>query len=162
MKLIKPNLFRIVYPNQIMNRSFEEYFYDTYLLALFREFHLSIPERKCYIHSIHASQPKCMKHAKLLYYQGCQESNLFTGTNQSLDFYNRCNDLSRESLTTYIQQSELKLSNYINPKECIILKCPKKCKYEVITKMGTKMHIHFRWKEVNSLSYPVIQMQECL
>jgi hypothetical protein len=173
-------------PSQYLSSSFEEYYYDNYLITLLQEFVLPIPERELYLKSIHNNKPKCMEEAQLLYYQGCKQSSKFTGTEQAINFYQRCNDSSRECIKNFINLTELnseKLTQYLiasQDKKNYILyknnefhietsnsddytivsysKNAERSRYEAVTKSGKTIHILLRWKNGNGIAYPAFQI----
>jgi len=103
-------------PSQYLSQSFEEYYYDNYLVTLLKQFELEDPERNIYLKSVHNNKPKCMESAQLLYYQGCKQSSKYTGEEQAIKFYQSCNDTSRECIKNFINNTELnidKLNQYL-------------------------------------------------
>jgi hypothetical protein len=173
-------------PSQYLSRAFEEYYYDNYLITLLQEFVLPIPDRELYLKSIHNNKPKCMEEAQLLYYQGCKQSSKFTGTEQAINFYQRCNESSRECIKNFINLTELdseKLTQYLiasQDKKNYILyknnefhietsnsddytivsysKNAERSRYEAVTKNGKTIHILLRWKNGNGIAYPAFQI----
>jgi len=173
-------------PSKYLNNPFEEYYYDNYLVSLLQEFGLSIPSREIYLKSIHNNQPKCMEEAQLLYYQGCKQSSKFTGNDQAIKFYQKCNDSSRECIKNFINVTELdiqKLNEYLfssqnkkkyllykngefhiqisNSDDYTIVSCLKnaeRSRYEGVTKSGKSINILLRWKNGNGIAYPAFQI----
>jgi len=173
-------------PSQYLSQPFEEYYYDNYLVPLLKEFDLDIPERNLYLKSVHNNKPKCMEIAQLFYYQGCKQSSKYTGSEQAIKFYQRCNDVSRECIKNFINNTELNIDklnqylmnsqdkkNYIlykngefyiqtsNNDDYTIVSCsknPEKSRYEAETKTNKKIHILLRWKNGNGIAYPAFQI----
>jgi len=173
-------------PSQYLGNPFEEYYYDNYLVSLLQEFGLPIPERELYLKSIHNNKPKCMEEAQLLYYQGCKQSSKFTDTEQAINFYQKCNESSRECIKNFINVTELdaeKLTQYLitsqdkknyllyknnefhiqssNSDDYTIVSYTKnaeRSRYEAVTKNGKTIHILLRWKNGNGIAYPAFQI----
>lgn len=173
-------------PSQYLSKSFEEYYYDNYLIKLLQHNGIIVPERDDYLKSIHNNKPKCMETAQLLYYQGCKQSSKYTGTEQAINFYQSCNDYSRECIKNFITITDLdidKLTQYLiksqnkknyllykngefniqisNNDDFIIDSCsknPEKYRYEVVTKTNKKINILLRWKNGNGIAYPAFQI----
>lgn len=173
-------------PSQYLSQPFEEYYYDNYLIPLLQDSGLDVPERNLYLKSVHNNKPKCMEAAQLLYYQGCKQSSKYTGTEQAINFYKRCNDNSRECIQKFISETDLdieKLTQYligsqdnknyllyknkefyvqtVNCDDYIIVsysKNPEKSRYEATTKTGKKITILLRWKNGNGIAYPAFQI----
>jgi hypothetical protein len=173
-------------PSQYLSFSFEEYYYDSYLVPLLQKFGLDVPERNLYLKSIHTNKPLCISDAQLLYYQGCKQSSKFNGTEKATTFYNSCNETSRECIKKFVANTDLdivKLTKYLvesqdqktyllykNGKFNIQLsnnddymiesytKNPEKFRYEAITKTNKKINILLRWKNGNGIAYPAFQI----
>lgn len=173
-------------PSQYLSQSFEEYYYDNYLIKLLQDNSLDIPERSLYLKSIHNNKPKCMEASQLLYYQGCQQSSKYTGTEEAIKFYENSNNISKECIKKFISETELladKLTEYLltsqdkknyllykndefniqtsNKDDYIIESCiknPDKSRYEAITKTNKKINILLRWKNGNGIAYPAFQI----
>lgn len=173
-------------PSQYLSASFEEYYYDNYLVNLLQKFGLDVPDRALYLKTIHGDKPVCMAAAQLLYYQGCKQSSKYTGTEQALAFYTSCIETSRECITNFISITDLnieKLTQYLmesqdkknyllykngefniqssNTDDYIIVsytKNPEKSRYDAITKTNKKIKILLRWKNGNGIAYPAFQI----
>jgi hypothetical protein len=174
-------------PSQYLSQPFEDYYYDNYLIYLLPQFGLEIPDRTLYLNTIHSNCPKCMEPAQILYYQGSRQSSKYDIDNErAKKIYQRCNEASRECLTTFINVTNLdidKLSKYLlksqenknyllykngefkiqtaNNKDFIISsysKNGKKSRYEGITNTGKKINILLRWKNGNGIAYPAFQI----
>jgi hypothetical protein len=173
-------------PSQYLSRSFEDYYYDNYLVPLLQQFGLDIPERNLYVKSIHNNKPKCMEASQLLYYQGCKQSSKYNDTEEAIKFYQACNDSSRECIKKFIETTDLdieKLNQYLsnsqesknyllyknntfhiqasNKDDYIIVsytKNPEKSRYEALTKSNKKITILLRWKNGNGIAYPAFQI----
>lgn len=173
-------------PSQYMSTSFEEYYYDTYLVNLLKKFGFDAPERSLYLKTIHNNAPECMTTTQLLYYQGCKSSSKYTGTSESLAFYNNCKKISKECISNFISSSELNLdvlNQYLiesqHQKKYLLYKNgefniqtmtsddytimsysknPKKARFEAITKTNKKINILLRWKNGNGIAFPAFQI----
>jgi hypothetical protein len=173
-------------PSQYLSSSFEEYYYDNYLIPLFNTFELSVPNREIYLKTIHSNKPKCMESAQLLYYQGCKQSSKFTQDEKAYAFYEKANNASRECISQFIENTDLnivKLSHYLvesqnekiyllykndkfyvqetNSNDYIIesyIKNPEKSRYDALTKSQKKINILLRWKNGNGIAYPAFQI----
>jgi hypothetical protein len=173
-------------PSQYMSASFEEYYYDNYLVNLLQKFGLDVPERTLFLKTIHGNKPACMKAAQLLYYQGCKQSSKYTDTEQAIAFYTSCIETSRECITNFIGSTELnieKLTQYLlesqdkknyllyknggfhiqtpNTDEYIIdsySRNPEKNRFDAITKTNKHIKILLRWKNGNGIAYPAFQI----
>lgn len=173
-------------PSQYLSFSFEEYYYDSYLVPLLQKFGLDVPERNLYLKSIHTNKPVCMSDAQLFYYQGCKQSSKFNGIEKATSFYTSCNEASRECIKKFVENTDLdivKLTKYLlesqdqktyllykNGKFNIQLsnnddymiesytKNPEKFRYEAITKTNKKINILLRWKNGNGIAYPAFQI----
>jgi len=173
-------------PSQYLSQPFEEYYYDNYLVNLLNNFGVTVPERNLYLKSVHNNKPKCMEEAKRLYYEGCKQSSKYTGTENAINFYQSCNEMSRKCIKKFIDETELdieKLTQYLissqdkknyllykdknfyiettNCDDYIIvsyLKNPEKSRYEATTKTGKKINILLRWKNGNGIAYPAFQI----
>lgn len=174
-------------PSQYLYDSFEEYYYDNYLVTLFNKFELEIPEKSVYLKTIHTNSPTCVQLAQLLYYQGCKQSSKYTEQEKAIAFYQEANISSKNCIKNFIENNNLnieKLSEYLSKsqKEKIYLlykdqsffiessnneddfiiesytKNPDKFRYEAITKSNKNLHILLRWKNGNGIAYPAFQI----
>ena len=173
-------------PSQYLTASFENYYYDNYLVDLLTTNGLAVPDKATYLKTIHNNKPKCMEAAQTLYYQGCKQSSKFNGTPKAIKFYERCNEISRECISKFITNTDLnieKLTQYLidsqdnknyllykngefniqvaNNDDYIIVsysKNPEKSRYEAITQTNKKIHILLRWKNGNGIAYPAFQI----
>lgn len=173
-------------PSQYLSKTFEEFYYDKYLVPLLQEFELPVPERNIYLKSIHNNKPKCMEAQQLLYYQGCKQSSKYTGEEKPCKFYQRCNDTSKECIRNFILLTDLdisKMSDYLcssqdgkkyllykngefnvqthdvnNYKIICCLKNPEKFRYEATTQTNQTINILLRWKNGNGIAYPAFQI----
>jgi hypothetical protein len=174
-------------PSQYLENSFEEYYYEKYLVPLFNKFELPIPEKENYLKTIHSNAPTCVQAAQQLYYQGCKQSSKFTGEEKAIAFYNEAIISSKDCITTFIENNDLdiiKLSEYLsktqngkiyllyrpdsffiessnNEQDFIIesyIKNPAKSRYEATTKSNKKINILLRWKNGNGIAYPAFQI----
>ena len=56
---------------------------------------------------IHSNNPECMKLFQNKYYAGCKKSSQYTKKEEDIAYYKLANELSRESIRSYIENSEL-------------------------------------------------------
>lgn len=173
-------------PSQYLSQSFEAYHYDNYLKQFLIQNNLPVPERNIYIDTVGNNIPECVKEAQQLYYQGCKQSSKYTGNEDAVNFYNNCKKMSSESITKFIDETELNieaLTQYLmasqnnkiyllyknntfyvqstNNDDYIIhsyTKNSKKNIYQAVTKTGKKMKILLRWKNGNGIAYPAFQI----
>ena len=106
-------------PSQYFNKSFEEYFYDNYLIKLCVEYGLEVPDREIYINGIHNDKPECVKDLQVLYYSGCKRSSKFTNDIDAINFYNQANRYSKEGISNFVGCAVLdvvKLEEYFKEK----------------------------------------------
>ena len=174
------------YMNNSSNTSYEEYYYDNYLQELSEMAKLKMPTKEEYLKQIHSNKPKCMKEYQELYYNGCKESSKFTNKEEDIKFYNFAKKASNESITSFINNTELNvelLSNYLHTtqqnkiymlysnKEFIlqkinmddytidsVIKNANKFRYECVSKTGKKIYILLRWKNGNGIAFPAFQI----
>lgn len=172
-------------PSQYLSQSFEDYYYDNYLVNLLQDYELQIPEKNVYLSKIHSNKPKCMENAQKKYYQGCQRSSKFTGKHNDIEFYEKCINISKECIEKFIEETDLnisKLSDYLinsqNNKIYLLYKNnkfniqsieddytivsyekqPKNFRYVATTKSGKTINILLRWKNGNGIAYPAFQI----
>ena len=172
-------------PSKYLSESFEEHHYSEYLpkIALLGGFEM--PVKEDYLKQIHSNKPKCMELFQLKYYQGCSLSSQFTGDPESIKFYLECNEISRESISTFIEKADLDiniLSDYlaesqkdkiymlyfngrfikqiVNPDDYRIKSCIRhKNTYICTTYSDKTMKVLLRWKNGNSIAYPAFQIK---
>jgi hypothetical protein len=173
-------------PSQYLSSSFEDYYYDKFLIPLFNTFELSVPDKAVYLKTIHSNKPKCMEESQLLYYQGCKQSSKFTQDENACTFYEKANTSSKICISQFIENTDLdieKLSQYLvesqnekiyllykndkfyvqytNSNDYLIesyIKNPEKSRYEALTKSQKKINILLRWKNGNGIAYPAFQI----
>jgi len=173
-------------PSQFLSQSFECYYYDNYLVKIFDEFNIPIPNKDLYINTINNNKPKCIEKAQLLYYNGCKSSKLYTGDKRALKFYETCIEKSRECIYNFIGKTDLyveKLSSYLlssqqnkmyllyknkkfyieKPKKDHYMivdyyKNPQLYSYKLVTKSGKNLKALLRWKNGNGIAFPAFQI----
>uniref|UniRef100_A0A6C0EI70 Uncharacterized protein n=1 Tax=viral metagenome TaxID=1070528 RepID=A0A6C0EI70_9ZZZZ len=173
-------------PSQYLNKSFENYYYDSYLKELSDVAKFPLPSKENYIAQIHSNNPRCLKEYQELYYKGCKSSSKYTNDDTAVKFYNFCKDISKKSIASFITQTDLdieKLSNYLyttqknkiymlysNNKFNIeyvdindykiesVTKNPSKSRYECISINKKKINVLLRWKNGNGIAFPAFQI----
>lgn len=173
-------------PSQYLSQSFEEYYYDRYLVKLFTEFGIDVPERSVYLSGIHKNRPKCVQAAQTLYYEGCKTSSKFTNSERAIAFYNACIECSKTCISQFIQETDLRtdvLSDYLvksQDKKVYLLyhqgtfrtkmvqssdyriinyiKQPKYARYQATIATGQIIIILLRWKNGNGIAFPALQI----
>lgn len=173
-------------PSQYLNSSYEEYYYDNYLPLLSTMSGIEMPSKEEYFKQIHTNKPKCMKKYQDLYYQGCSNSSKFTNNEEAIKFYNECKKLSNESITNFINNSELNselFTSYLHNSQkhkiymfyyenvftlqtvnmddyqiCSVTNNANKFRYECVSKTGKKLNILLRWKNGNGIAFPAFQI----
>ena len=183
-----PQFISPMKPSQYLESSYEEYFYNNYLIKIIKnkEYNLNLPDIKEYLKQIHSSNPKCMKNFQEKYYKGCKQSSKYSGNENDIKFYEKMKKISKESIYNFICLYDLKydkLSNYLlntqknkyymlyknnniylqtidqdNYKIKEVVKEPKHSRYIASTKSGKKLYILLRWKNGNGIAYPSFQI----
>lgn len=173
-------------PSQYMTNSYEEYYYDNYLPLLVKQVGLKIPEKQAYMKTIHSTSPIIMKAYQELYYQGCSTSSKFTKNPFHQGFYELSKKLSKESIQSFIQITDLKkeaLTDYLQKSQNgkiymlhkngnftlqrintedyeieTVEKNSKLCRYDCVSKNGKKIKVLLRWKNGNGIAFPAFQI----
>jgi len=173
-------------PSQYLEKSYEEYYYDNYLINIINEYGFLLPTKEEYLNKIHSTNPKCISKLQKKYYNGCEKSSKFTGNENDIDFYNKLKEISKKSIKDFITEYDLKIDNLssyllesqenkyymlyknsniyletINPDNYVITnykKEPELQRYTAITKTGLEMKILLRWKNGNGIAYPAFQI----
>lgn len=173
-------------PSQYLSQSFEEYYYDRYLVRLFAEFGLDVPERSVYLLDIHKNKPKCIQAAQQLYYEGCKTSGKYTNSERARAFYRACIDYSKACIAQFIQDTDLRidvLSDYlvksqdrkvyvlyhegvfrVKPVESSdyrivhYIKQPEYARYQATIATGQTIKVLLRWKNGNGIAFPAFQI----
>lgn len=183
-----PQFVSPIKPSQYLDNAYEQFYYSKYLSILADHYQFPMPEEDEYLKQIHSNAPKCMKAFQDLYYSGCEASSKFTNKFEDIEFYNLAKKLSKLSIISFIDNTELNiemLSNYlyntqkdkiymfysclskkfILPKIDIndynivsVIKNAQKFRYECITKTGKKINILLRWKNGNGIAFPAFQI----
>jgi hypothetical protein len=102
-------------PSQYLSKSFEEYHYDNYINAITNVARIGcddgeeidVPDKDEFLKQIHSTDPKCMKYFTTLYYKGCKNSSRYTGDKRAIDFYTECLNLSKNSISSFIESTDL-------------------------------------------------------
>ena len=104
-------------PSQYLSASYEEYFYDKYLMIIAAAGASAlIPNRADWLKQIHNNAPVCVKEFQDKYYAGCAKSSQFTNAADDIAFYELCKKVSTESIRAFISEHDLdivKLSQYL-------------------------------------------------
>lgn len=173
-------------PSQYLSSSFEEYYYDKYLPLLATIGNLIIPNKQTYLKEIHSTTPKCLLEFQTKYYNGCKSSSKFTGNPEDIMFYEKANQLSKISITKFIEENELNIhlltehlkktqvakhymlyKNGIFYHQCIdvgdyeLITCekqPTKYRFIASSKSGYIITILLRWKNGNGIAFPAFQI----
>lgn len=171
-------------PSQYLSSSYEEYFYDNYIIKLSEFGELDIPNKEEYLQEIHYHAPKCMVPFQNKYYKGCLTSSQFTNEEKDILFYKKANNMSKQSITDFINNTELdiqKLSEYliktqqnkyymmykdnnfykqtVNMDEYELVSYKKeKNRFVATSKTGNKIKILLRWKNGNGIAFPAFQI----
>lgn len=173
-------------PSQYLSDSYEQYYYNHYLVEFAKKNNLELADMETYMKSIHTNKPQCMIEFQRQYYRGCKSSSQFSGLSNDIKFYNECKKISKDSIVNFIDKTELnkeKLSsylidsqkdkhymlfktntivhdniNYLNYEIDSVKACPKKNSYHATTKTGQKMKILLRWKNGNGIAFPAFQI----
>lgn len=173
-------------PSQYMSSSFEEYHYTNYLTQLGKSGNIELPQHELYMKQIHGNKPVCLREFQDKYYAGCKSSSKFSGKSEDVEFYTKANELSKESISSFIANNTLdimKLSEYlkqtqqgkyymmfkngefhmetVNMDEYELIDVeaePSKSRYMVTTKTGRKLKVLLRWKNGNGIAYPAFQI----
>jgi hypothetical protein len=111
-----PQFANVMRPSRFLSNNYEEYYFDKYLSSISNKYSFDMPERDVYLKTIHSNNPLCMKEYQEMYYRGCEKSSKFSGDEKDIQFYREAKDISKESIKTFIQQTDLDmklLSEYL-------------------------------------------------
>ena len=171
----------------ICDKSYEEYFYDNYLIQLCERFGREMPNKEEYLKQIHCDESRCISDMQEKYYKGSSGSSRCSGLDEDLQFCKFCKQISKESINNYFELCELNhdiLNKYLlkkqKGKEYMLYK-DGKIYHEVYTSddytinpdktikkspyfkcetvSGKKMNILFRWKNGNGIAFPAFQIK---
>ena len=173
-------------PSQYLSTSYEDYYYTNYLPRLSTSGNLSTPSKETYMAQIHTNKPKCIKDFQEIYYKGCEASSKFTKNEEDIKFYELAKQLSSESISTFIAQTDLNiglLSEYLHTSQqgkiymlysdgkftkqyanltdymiVSVVKNPQKFRYECLSANGKKITVLLRWKNGNGIAFPAFQI----
>ena len=182
-----PQFANVSKVSRYLSNNFESYFYDNYLQRISEMGQLALPEKAAYLKQVHGPKPKCMMDFKNKYYAGCSRSSQCDHTTESENFYNFCNEVSREAINNYISSYDLnsaELTNYlsttqqskvymlykdgkfyaetINADDFEIVECervPSKYVYVARLANGHRLRILLRWKNGNGIAFPGLQIK---
>jgi len=171
-------------PSLFLSSSYEEYYYDNYLIEISKISKLELPDKKQYLKEINNNNPKCIIEYKKIYKKGLEKNKKKIIDNDVI-FYNLCNKLAHESIMEFIKINNLdinKLSKYLNETQknkiymmyydekiyleninnnyniIEIKKNPELNRYECILENGKKIKILLRWKNCNGIAFPAFQI----
>jgi hypothetical protein len=181
-----PQFVSLMKPSQYLSKSYEEYYYDNYIPQLSYLGEFQIPNKEEYLQQIHSTDPKCMKEFQKKYYYGCKNSSKYTGNDDDIQFYNKSKELSKDSISSFIDMADLnlnKLTEYLqeSQKDKIYMlyknnkfyakivdlndyylvsyeKHKEKSYYIATSITGNKIKILFRWKNGNGIAFPSLQI----
>jgi hypothetical protein len=172
----------------VCEKTFEEHFYNNYLLILCKAFGREMPDKAEYLKQIHSNKSKCIIDMQDKYYNGSSGSKgHYTGLEEDIKFYDLCIKNSKESIDDYFNICELDhktLNKYLiekqKGKEYMLYK-DGKIYHEVHTQddytidpekvikaspnflcttlSGKKMKILLRWKNGNGIAFPAFQIK---
>ena len=173
-------------PSQYLSSSYEDYYYTNYLPRLSTRGNFSTPSKETYMAQIHTNKPKCIKDFQEIYYKGCEASSKFTKNEEDIKFYELAKQLSSESISTFIAQTDLNiglLSEYLHTSQqgkiymlysdgkftkqyanladymiVSVVKNPQKFRYECLSANGKKINVLLRWKNGNGIAFPAFQI----
>jgi hypothetical protein len=173
-------------PSKYLSGSYEEYFYDNYIQQISELGNLHIPNKNEYLSNIHSTKPSCLNLYQEKYYKGCKKSSKYTNKPEDIIFYQKCKELSKESIVNFINNYDIKLeklSEYLkNTQENKIymlyknnnfnletidlnnyelLSCEKKANsssYIATSKTQNTIKILLRWKNGNGIAFPAFQI----
>ena len=172
-------------PSQYLDSSYEEYYYDVYLIPVLEKYNLTIPNRGEYLKKIHSNDPRCVKELKDKYHKGMKNHKMYTGEQHDIDFYQDMNKISEESITSFVKLYHVKkeiLTEYLldtqedkfymlykdgnmyldkewnldNYKITTIEK--DKNRYLAKTLGGKELKLLLRWKNCKGVAYPAFQI----
>lgn len=173
-------------PSRYLSQSYEEYFYNNYLSFLSNKIGLPLPLKEDYLNEINTPNPKCMEKYQDAYYKGCSTSSKYSGEQEHTEFYNLAKEKSKESISTFIQETTLNteaLTKYfqatqkdkiymlysngkfikqeVNMDDYFIESVvPNKYRYEATCKSGKQLNILLRWKNGNGIAFPAFQISQ--
>ena len=114
--------------------SYEEFFYDNYVIERCKTFNLSLPPKELYLKQIHGTNPECIKEHVTKNSKGRKRSEGHTA--DDIKFHENCKESSLNSIHTYIQKTNIdkdKLTEYlletqlINHKEKVYMLYKDRC-----------------------------------
>ena len=173
-------------PSHYLTNNFEEYHFTHYLPEICNLINFNIPNKEEYLSQMNLDNPRCVLPLQEKYYKGSSRSSKYTGINEDILFYKKCIELSKKSIYTFINNTELKLdvlSSYLlntqqnkhymlyknnefyyerpNLDDYILLSCekkPDKSCYIATSKSGKKIKILLRWKNGNGIAHTAFQI----
>ena len=178
-----------MYPSNylICDKSYEEYFYDNYLIKICERFGREMPNKEEYLKQIHRNVSISLSDLQEKFYKGSSGSKKnYTGLDEDIKFYKFCQKVSKESFNNYFKICELdyeKLNKYLiekqKNKEYMLYKDgiiyhevytyddytikPDKIikespNFKCETFSGRGMKILFRWKNGFGIAFPAFQI----
>ena len=182
-QIVSPmNIHKFMY-----NLSYQEYFYDNYMLSLSEKFNEPMPNREEYLKQIQSNKPKCMANYTTKYYKGCPNSSKYTGEPKYIELCKFAKEISKKSITDFINSHALdikSLSEYLHTTQkdkiymlfkdnkfilekidtdyynlVSVKKNSKLSRYECTTKNGGQIQVLLRWKNGNGIAFPAFQLK---
>jgi hypothetical protein len=175
-------------------KTYETFYYDKYLPELFQIYNLTIPQidnltipkKDLYLREVHNIRPNCMIELRAKYYKGSKGSTQFSGNKDDIQFYNKCKELSKNSIREFIKIADLnikKLTDYLKKTQpdkhymlyengefyhekvnmdkyelISFVKEPNKSRFIATSISGNEIKILLRWKNGNGIAYPAFQI----
>ena len=168
-------------------KTYEEYFYDNYLLKLCEAFGREMPEKVEYLKQTQCDISKSIPDMQEKYYKGSSGSKgRYTGLDDDINFYKLCINTSKESVSNYFNICKLDheiLNKYLiekqKDKEYMLYKngiiyhevhtvddytidgcniVNESPYFKCKTVSGKKINILFRWKNGNGIAFPAFQI----
>jgi hypothetical protein len=160
-------------PSKFLDISFEEYFYDNYLLKISEFGKLPIPNRDVYLKTVHNNFVECLLKYKEKY-------------NNNIEFNRFCKKIDKEAINNFIKLANLnitELSRYLtNSQKDKIYMCYSEGKFYLdkfdssiynikylekktnvdficVTEKGYKIEVKLRFKNGCGLQYPAFQIK---
>ena len=170
-------------PSRYFTQSFEEFYYNNYLDKVLLD---ERPSFDVYSRQVHGPSPECLALEKAKYDAGCKRSSKFTNNQSDIDYYELCNNVSKQAISEFISQTDINLTalnEYLletqngkvymlcNHEGLFNLEVPDESDYiikQIINKTenkwigetmnGNTIKILLRWKNGGGVAYPALQI----